>query len=115
MNKPIEDEDEKVDLDLGDDHTLRFTSWHPARDLNPQYADLPDIERCGAIVSHPNLKTGGRCWAGITFASDVARRVFKEHSMWQVISENPLTLSPSLLCRVCGDHGFIREGKWIKA
>lgn len=25
-----------------------------------------------------------------------------------------LTLSPSLLCG-CGDHGFVREGKWVPA
>ncbi len=34
---------------------------------------------------------------------------------WKLESENPLTLSPSLLCRTCGHHGFIREGKWVPA
>lgn len=34
---------------------------------------------------------------------------------WDVLSVNPLTLSPSLLCRACGHHGFIREGKWVPA
>lgn len=34
---------------------------------------------------------------------------------WDLISEEPLTLSPSLLCRACGHHGFIRGGKWIPA
>lgn len=34
---------------------------------------------------------------------------------WDVLSENPLTLSPSLLCRTCGNHGFVREGKWVPA
>lgn len=115
MNMPIEGEDEQIDLDLGDGHTLRFTSWSPDRELNPQYADLPDLVRCGAIVSHPNSQTGGRCWSGIMFDGEVARRVFSEHSVWQVVSIEPLTLSPSLLCRVCGDHGFIRNGKWVKA
>jgi hypothetical protein len=32
---------------------------------------------------------------------------------WDVVSESPLTLAPSLLCRACGHHGFIRDGKWI--
>lgn len=31
---------------------------------------------------------------------------------WVVESEEPLTLSPSLLCTTCGHHGFIRSGKW---
>lgn len=26
-----------------------------------------------------------------------------------------LTLRPSLLCGRCGDHGFIRDGKWVPA
>lgn len=30
---------------------------------------------------------------------------------WEVISRDPLTLSPSLLCN-CGNHGFIRNGRW---
>lgn len=31
---------------------------------------------------------------------------------WQVESWDPLTLSPSLLCRRCGNHGFLRSGCW---
>lgn len=33
---------------------------------------------------------------------------------WDVLSTDPLTLHPSLLCD-CGSHGFIREGKWVGA
>jgi hypothetical protein len=32
---------------------------------------------------------------------------------WTVESIRPLTLSPSLLCRLCKFHGFVREGKWV--
>lgn len=34
---------------------------------------------------------------------------------WEVVSEDPLTLSPSLLCGQCGHHGFIRNGEWVPA
>lgn len=34
---------------------------------------------------------------------------------WEVLSEEPLTLSPSLACQNCGHHGYIREGKWVPA
>ena len=34
---------------------------------------------------------------------------------WTVVSESPLTLSPSLLCLFCGRHGHIRDGKWDPA
>lgn len=33
---------------------------------------------------------------------------------WQMEQEDPLTLLPSLLCYACGDHGWIRDGKWVK-
>jgi hypothetical protein len=28
---------------------------------------------------------------------------------------DPLTVSPSILCRDCGTHGFVRDGKWVAA
>jgi hypothetical protein len=34
---------------------------------------------------------------------------------WTLVSEDPLTLSPSLLCPICGHHGFVREGRWVPA
>lgn len=34
---------------------------------------------------------------------------------WEVQSLDPLTISPSLLCRSCGSHGFIRQGVWVPA
>jgi hypothetical protein len=34
---------------------------------------------------------------------------------WTLVNESPLTVSPSLLCRCCGRHGFIREGQWVRA
>ncbi|ACU71774.1 hypothetical protein Caci_2865 [Catenulispora acidiphila DSM 44928] len=42
---------------------------------------------------------------------------FKPHNPeygWDVISLDPLHIEPSLLCRACGSHGFIR-GTWIAA
>lgn len=34
---------------------------------------------------------------------------------WTIEQLDPLTLSPSLLCPICGHHGFIRNGKWVSA
>lgn len=33
----------------------------------------------------------------------------------EVVAAKPLTLSPSLKCRVCGVHGYVRDGKWEPA
>lgn len=32
----------------------------------------------------------------------------------ELVSREPLTIMPSLLCH-CGEHGWIRDGKWIPA
>ena len=103
------------DLDLGLDHRLWWFSWAPDRALNPQYAELPDVERFGAIIETP-----GPCWSSVHFRGPVqqalaARGVWPEHPSWEVVSWEPLTLAPSLLCRLCGDHGFIRDGRWVPA
>ena len=34
---------------------------------------------------------------------------------WRLECEDPLTVSPSLLCTRCGRHGFIRQGRWEEA
>ncbi len=32
-----------------------------------------------------------------------------------VVTADPLTISPSILCPDCGDHGFVRDGTWVSA
>jgi hypothetical protein len=45
--------------------------------------------------------------------ANIAGRPF--HEGWNVVSLDPLTLSPSLLCTACGHHGHIVDGKWVPA
>lgn len=107
-------EPENYDIDLGDDnHYLQFTSWKPDRELNPQYAHLPDLDKAGALIYHRRIQ-GGDCCGAIMFDSEVARQIFGERSLWTVESWEPLTISPSIKCS-CGDHGFITNNKWVKA
>jgi hypothetical protein len=51
----------------------------------------------------------------IAFAERVKPDWWAGGPTWELLSEEPLTLSPSLACRNCGHHGFIREGKWVPA
>lgn len=103
----------RFDLDLGADHFLSWSAWHPDRNLNPQYADLPDNPRIGATVRH-RTPQGEWCLGGILFDCEQTRRGWPDRPMWTVESWEPLTVSPSLLCH-CGDHGFIRSGRWVAA
>lgn len=103
------------ELDLGLGVTLRYTSWTPDRDLNPQYAGIPDVDRYGALLEHPLASAEtGRCMGSLTFRSEVALKLEPRVPMWTVESWDPLTISPSVLC-ACGFHGFIRGGRWVPA
>lgn len=103
-----------ADLDLGEDHLLFFVGWSPDRSLNSHLAHLPDVEKYCAVITHKN-SDGDRCIAAITFDSEVSRAAEpRKQSKWTVESWEPLTVSPSILCS-CGDHGFIRAGKWVRA
>lgn len=109
----IDESSEKIDLGLG--YVLEWTCWSPDRELNPQYEGIPDIEKFGAVITHTK-PDGEECFHGIIFECPEARRVCRDRqAMWDVECWDPLTVSPSLLCLTCGDHGFIREGKWVPA
>lgn len=110
----MEIDGQEFTIDLGYDHWLKFFQWAPDRDLNPQYADIPDVPKAGALVAH-RWRDGSWCMSGIEFDSESMRRVDPNGPKWAVESWEPLTLSPSLLCMACGDHGFIRGGKWVPA
>lgn len=102
-------------ISLGDGHVLRFFRWAP--DDLPENREcygfpLPVIEKAGATIKHPNSKTGEPCLGVIHF--DIPSLPVPIDHKWKVESWEPLTLLPSILCS-CGDHGFIRNGKWEKA
>jgi hypothetical protein len=109
------------ELDLGHEHSLIYTSWRPDRPLNPNLAHLPDVDRIGAILSHP-VPGEQPCRNGLTFDGPVAREVFPGRPYWTVergADGQPdfdhLTLTPSVLCRTHGDHGWVRDGRWHPA
>lgn len=95
---------ERFDLDLGDGHWLTFV-------------DYKGDPRAGARQPHLTDKTEtGMCEGWITFEGSAWAAEFDNRiPTWKVECWEPLTLSPSLLCRGCGDHGFIRAGKWVRA
>lgn len=33
----------------------------------------------------------------------------------QIVSSDPLTVTPSILCLDCGLHGWVRDGRWVAA
>jgi len=99
-------------MDLGHGVRAWWTAWAPDRDLNPQYAGIPDVPRYGMIYEHP--ASLGVCFGGITLDTPETAAVRPPgRPVWQVVTWEPLTLAPSLLCTACGHHGWIREGVWV--
>ncbi len=87
-------------IDIGCDVTISFVEYKG--------------ERCGLIEEHPSSKSPtGRCSGFIAFRGTLYGD--STPPVWDVVSMEPLTLAPSLLCRTCGHHGFIVGGKWKPA
>lgn len=89
---------DEFDVDLGSGHWLRWT-------FRCQGEDSPR-ERIGALITHKN----GDCWSQVMFSP------YDDGPTWGFDGnlESP-TFAPSILCRLCGDHGFIRQGEWVTA
>lgn len=111
------DEPEHDDVeytDIGHGVRIAFAGWHPDRELNPQYEHMPDVDRYGLIIEHP-VAGGGECRSFATLDQPVVQQLEPGKPVWTVESWEPLTLSPSILCRACGHHGFIQDGRWVPA
>lgn len=92
----------KDEIDLGDDHRMVFAEYEGEKRVGAQIIHkAPDGTDCRGWIPFE-----GRAWAS-GFAGSIAT--------WKVERDEPLTLSPSVLCRACGDHGFVRSGKWVRA
>ena len=86
-------------IELGDDVAVTFTSWG-------------DLDKSGLIHSHHRPDDGEPCAGGIMFDLPGVAEAFPNRPLWTLVSVDPLTVSPSLLCS-CGSHGFIQDGKWV--
>lgn len=88
--------------DLGHGHRMRFAI---------------DRERGirSFIDEHPRPDGAGQCSGSgrMLYAGQV--RPADGAPYWTVVSDEPLTLTPSLLCPACGDHGWVKDGRWVPA
>lgn len=102
-------------IDFGDGVTGYWLGWRPDRDIPAnaeRYAGIADIEKCSLVLDHRNAKTGEPHQGCVTANRPGSRLIFgDQHPLWDVVNEEPLTLTPSVLCS-CGWHGFITDGKW---
>jgi hypothetical protein len=105
-------------IDFGSGVIGYRNSWAPDRTLNPRWAHLADVAWCGLELDHPDARDPSkRCDSGLLFDLPEMAEVWPDRPRWQVVTWDPLTLSPSILCDPemggCGLHGHIREGRWV--
>lgn len=103
------------DIDIGDEHFIRYFQWAPDRDLNPQYEGIPDVPKAGVIITHRSQDQSREwCAAAVNFDLPEMRQIAPKRVYWELVSLEPLHVEPSIRCD-CGDHGFIRDGRWVSA
>lgn len=84
-------------IDIGSGVTIAFTEYNG--------------EVVGLIEEHDS--PSGRCSGYVKFRGREPNP--ESRPSWVVEKMDPLTLSPSVLCTTCGNHGFIRDGRWCPA
>lgn len=57
----------------------------------------------------------GRLSRGYVPFQGAPANLFPGPSRWAVVTMEPLTLSPSIACHTCPNHGWIRDGRWVAA
>ena len=80
-------------------------------------------EPAGINVGHTH-SDGQECLGWVPFRGSAWSKEFEtkpdgtrneNYQCWDVLSVEPLTLSPSIKRRGCGDHGHIKQGRWVPA
>jgi hypothetical protein len=87
-----------------DDEWLVYALYAPQRKASALYSPSGDVV---SILEAHQKEDDSWCEGAVPLGEAIGG--------WTVVQDSPLTLAPSLLCARCGDHGFIREGRWIAA
>lgn len=69
----------------------------------------------GGLIEYHRTPDGFECGGSVLFDLDGIRHAYPDRAVWTVEQWEPLTLAPSILCRRCGHHGWIRGGTWERA
>ena len=88
-------------IDIGGNHMIEFVTYQ---------GDIAGINDY-----HRRKSDGAWCRGWVMFNGSSLGKQFNNQGGWDVTQREPLTISPSMVCRSCGDHGFIQNGKWVPA
>lgn len=94
---------------IEDGKRISVTYYDKDREI-PEGAVFIGIHEHHKSTHNPELWCGGY----LRF-QNVPEAVEAGHALHDLVSEKPLTIAPSLGCRGCKSHGYIRDGKWVDA
>lgn len=60
--------------------------------------------------THIGIQDDGTVEAHLPVAEEIEGPLPK---IWTIVSVEPLTVTPSILCHGCGMHGHITNGEWV--
>lgn len=89
--------------DIGHGHRIQLTQPDAATGIRHFVDEHPRPDGEGMCAGSGRVLVGGHS------------RPADGKAYWMLESEDPLTLSPSLSCTACGDHGWVRDGTWVPA
>ena len=98
-----------------------YAEWW--RVVDPDHPDYPnDPGRVYGVVEHHWCVSDVEIIPGVTeyWARGSVPTMTSQPVKWTIEAGEPekfegLTLSPSILCKRCGLHGWIRDGRWVPA
>lgn len=107
---------ERDRIPIGSGCSISYYSWAPddLPENRKRYGTpLPNVPRAGLIFYHPRADgKPEQCIGSVQFDLLETKPLSLSGAKWQVQSWDPLTLTPSILCRECGAHGYITNGQW---
>lgn len=112
---------DEQEVEIGEGFSYVFFAFDPDRDLNPQYENVPNVDRAGVSIKR-NGETVGACW----FDTPETRAIpwTEERKFWTLVSEEPLHIEPSIQMyrwdpatktHIPTHHGYIRGDQWVWA
>lgn len=117
MSDPDWDEHVRSGETIGPDRYVEREYYCPDGKIFtfPAAAEVPEGSiLIGVTETHKN-PDGAWCGGYVRFRNVPAARNPPEHANHELVSADPLTISPSLACRRCPSHGFIESGRWRPA
>lgn len=110
--------------DAGGGHWYHREFYIPSTDKiigYPADADIPDeavfigIHEHHRSTNNPELWCGGYLWFKNVDTAVMLEQQERGQARHTLVQQDPLTVEPSIGCRTCASHGFLREGRWSDA